>query len=94
MLLNERVTSMQSSLIGKVEKAKVYAGERHRMQIDDLHVAFHGENSDHEVELHDGAWRCNCDFFLDWNTCSHTMALERVLAGMVPAVDARELATV
>lgn len=94
MFLNERVTSMQSSLIGKVEKAKVYAGERHRMQIDGLHVAFHGENSDHEVELHDGAWRCTCDFFLDWNTCSHTMALERVLAGMVPTVDARELATV
>jgi hypothetical protein len=87
---------MQSSLIGKVEKAKVYAGERHRMQIDGLHVAFHGENSDHEVELHDGTWRCNCDFFVDWNTCSHTMALERVLAGMVPAVEARprELATV
>jgi hypothetical protein len=76
---------MQSSLIGKVEKAKVYAGERHRMKIDGLHVAFHGENSDHEVELLDGKWRCNCDFFDSWSTCSHTMALARVLEGMVPA---------
>ena len=75
---------MQSSLIGKVEKAKVYARERHRMQIDGLHVAFHGENSDHEVALRDGAWHCSCDFFEQWSTCSHTMALERVLAGMVP----------
>lgn len=83
---------MQSSLIGKVEKAKVYAGERHRMQIDGLHVAFHGENGDHEVALRDGAWHCNCDFFAQWSTCSHTMALERVLHGMVPALD-KELAT-
>jgi hypothetical protein len=85
---------MQSSLIGKVEKAKVYARERHRMQIDGLHVAFHGENSDHEVELRDGKWRCNCDFFEAWDTCSHTMALVRVLEGMVPASDSRELAAV
>ena len=78
---------MQSSLIGKVEKAKVYARERHRMQIDGLHVAFHGENSDHEVALREGAWHCNCDFFGQWNTCSHVMALERVLYDMVPVYD-------
>lgn len=75
---------MQSSLIGKVEKAKVYARERHRMQISDLHVTFHGENSDHDVAVHDGAWSCSCDFFGAWRVCSHTMALERVLEGMVP----------
>jgi len=75
---------MQSSLIGKVEKAKVYARERHRMQIDGLHVSFHGENSDHEVAIRDGRWSCNCDFFDAWQVCSHTMALERVLEGMVP----------
>ena len=85
---------MHSSLIGKVEKAKVYAQERHRMKIEGLHVWFHGENSDHQVSIVDGAWRCNCDFFQDWQVCSHTMALERVLEGMVPAQSIRELATV
>jgi hypothetical protein len=75
---------MQSSLIGKVEKAKVYARERHRMQIDNLHLAFHGENGDHDVSISDGAWHCSCDFFDSWGTCSHTMALGRVLEGMVP----------
>jgi len=79
---------MQSSLIGKVEKARVYAQERDRMKIDRLHVQFHGENSDHDVELVDGQFRCNCDFFQDWHTCSHTMALERVLEGMVPRQEA------
>lgn len=75
---------MQSSLISKVAKAQVYAEERHRMQIDTLHVQFHGENSDHEVTMRDGKWACTCDFFQGWDTCSHTMALERVLRGMVP----------
>ena len=75
---------MQSSLIGKVEKARTYARERSRMQIDGLHVNFHGENNDHEVAISDGMWFCNCDFFTSWDTCSHTMALEKVLEGMVP----------
>jgi hypothetical protein len=82
---------MQSSLIGKVEKAKVYARERHRMQIDGLHVAFHGENSDHEVSIADGRWSCTCDFFTSWNVCSHTMALGRILDGMVPQQHMPEL---
>jgi len=76
---------MHSSLIGKVQKAREYATERHRMQIDTLQVKFHGDNSDHNVAFVDGAWTCNCDFFQDWHTCSHTMALERILDGMVPS---------
>ncbi len=75
---------MQSSLIGKVEKAKVYAQERHRMKVDHLTVRFSGANADHVVSLDDDAWHCSCDFFEGWNVCSHTMALEKVMAGMVP----------
>lgn len=82
---------MQSSLISKVEKARAYSGERHRMQIDGLHVSFHGENSDHEVTLHEGHWMCTCDFFADWSVCSHTMALGRTLEGMVPSQEISEL---
>jgi hypothetical protein len=75
---------MHSSLIGKVQKAREYASERHRMQIDSLKVNFTGDNSDHQVAIVDGEWTCNCDFFQDWHVCSHTMALERILDGMVP----------
>ena len=84
---------MQSSLIGKVEKAKVYARERDRMQVNDLRVSFRGENSDHEVVLEGGKWSCNCDFFASWSVCSHTMALEKVLEGMVPKQHLPILAT-
>lgn len=82
---------MQSSLISKIEKARAYSGERHRMQINGLSVSFHGENSDHDVTFSDGHWACTCDFFEEWATCSHTMALQRTLEGMVPASDIPEL---
>jgi hypothetical protein len=84
---------MQSSLIGKIEKARAYASERHRMQVDGLQVSFHGDNSDHEVTLREGQWSCNCDFFGQWDVCSHTMALEKILEGMVPRQTLPALAT-
>ena len=75
---------MNSGLIGKVDKAKRYAQERTRIHVSSLHVDFDGENDSHEVSLDDGRWRCSCDFFEGWGACAHTMALERVLDGMIP----------
>ena len=75
---------MNSSVIGKIEKAKLYARERSRMKVSDLTVAFHGENGDHQVTLVDNRWHCSCDFFATGHgACAHTMALERVLEGML-----------
>lgn len=75
---------MNSSVIGKIEKARLYARERSRMKVADLRVQFHGENGDHEVTLKDNTWHCTCDFFATGHgTCAHTMALERVLEGML-----------
>jgi hypothetical protein len=75
---------LNSSLIGKIEKAKRYAGERDRIRISALQVHFDGDNGAHEVTLNEDRWRCTCDFFGGWGVCSHTMALERVLEGMLP----------
>jgi len=75
---------VNSSVIGKVEKAKRYARERERMRVTSLSVDFHGENDDHKVGLTDGHWHCTCDFFAGYGSCAHTMALERVLEQMLP----------
>jgi hypothetical protein len=75
---------MNSGLIGKIDKAKRYAMERHRMHVARLQVDFDGENDTHHVELDGDKWRCTCDFFNGWGSCAHTMALERVLDGMIP----------
>jgi len=75
---------MQSSLIGKIEKAKRYAQEKERVTFTYLSVKFHGDNDDYAVSLKDGNWQCSCTFFSSWGMCSHTMALERILVSMLP----------
>jgi hypothetical protein len=75
---------MNSSLIGKIEKAKRYAEERHRLRFTSFTVSFQGENDSHEVVFEGERWRCSCDFFAGRGLCSHTMALERILEGMLP----------
>jgi len=75
---------MQSSLIGKIEKAKRYAEEKDRITFTQLTVSFRGENDSYEISYRDGAWHCTCHFFSTWETCSHTMALEKILTSMLP----------
>ncbi len=75
---------MNSGLIGKVDKAKKYAQERSRMHVSGLEVDFQGENDTHHVALAGERWACSCDFFEGWGSCAHTMALERILDGMIP----------
>jgi hypothetical protein len=76
---------MDYGMIGKIEKAKRYAQERDRIHIENLKVTFDGANNPHTVHLQDGVWQCDCDFFQTRGRCSHTMALEIILEGMLPA---------
>jgi hypothetical protein len=75
---------MQSSLIGKIEKAKRYAEEKDRITFSELTVTFRGENDNYEISYSNGAWHCTCHFFSTWDTCSHTMAMEKILGVMLP----------
>ncbi len=75
---------MDYGMIGKIEKAKRYAEERDRICIQDFRVTFDGDNNPHSVEFNDGFWSCDCNFFVTRGVCSHTMALERILEGMLP----------
>ena len=75
---------MQSSLIGKIEKAKRYAQETDRVSFAELAVEFRGDNDTYKTSYKDGKWHCSCHFFASWGLCSHTMALERILGDMLP----------
>lgn len=75
---------MQSSLIGKIEKARRYAQEPDRVNFIDLSVKFRGEHNDYYTGYRDGQWYCSCHFFANWGLCSHTMALEKMLQDMLP----------
>ena len=75
---------IDSGMIHKMQKAKTYAGEPERIHFQDLRVEFDGDNNQHTVEFHEGNWRCDCNYFRGHQTCSHVMALDRVLGVMAP----------
>lgn len=75
---------MQSSLIGKIEKAKRYAQQPERVRFFDFTAEFKGDNNTYTVSYVAGKWRCSCNFFSQNAICSHTMALQRLLTPMIP----------
>jgi len=74
---------MDYGMIGKIEKAKIYAEERDRIRFDSFEVSFQGENNAHRITYDRGSWHCDCSFFASRTVCSHTMAIERLLHDMV-----------
>ena len=76
---------MQSSIIGKIEKARTYAEERERVSIGTFSATFRGNHNSHKVSFDGGSWSCSCAFFATHSLCSHTMALQRILEGMLPS---------
>ncbi len=76
---------MDYGMIGKIEKAKRYASERRRIHFESFRVSIEGENNLHTVTFDHGQWDCDCDFFRTRGRCSHTIAMEIVLEGMLQA---------
>ncbi len=74
---------MDSSIIGKIEKAKQYAEQKDRVNITSLAATFKGNHDNYDVRFEDGAWRCECHFFATREVCSHTMAMEKMLEEML-----------
>ena len=74
---------MDYGMIGKIEKAKRYAQERERFVFNEFSVTMKGENNAHTVSYKAGEWHCDCTFFQTRGRCSHTIALEILLEGMV-----------
>ena len=78
---------MDSSMIGKIVKAKQYAEEQDRIKFTALTATVRGKHSTHVVTYTEQGWGCTCNFFRHRGVCSHTMALERILEGMVASTD-------
>jgi hypothetical protein len=74
---------MDSSMIGKIEKALRYAQERDRFQFLTFQVMVRGDNGEYLVTYDHGQWHCNSEYFQKHGVDSHTMAVERLLDGML-----------
>ena len=77
---------MDSSLIGKVEKATRYAGEPDRFRFLNFQVTVRGDNGEHVVTYDHGKWSCDSEYFQTHGYDSHTMAVEKVLEGMTESL--------
>ena len=75
---------MDYGMIGKLEKAKRYAEEKERFKFESFKVRMEGENNTHVIVFENNQWKCDCNFFQSRGRCSHTMALEIILEGMLP----------
>jgi len=74
---------MDSGMVSKIQKAKLYARERDRIRFRSFSATVRGDHHDHHVTYDRGRWSCECEFFRQRGVCSHTMALERVLEPML-----------
>jgi predicted nucleic acid-binding Zn finger protein len=80
---------VNSSMIGKIEKAHRYAKEPERVRVRSFESTFHGSHDDYQVRLVDGRWFCSCHAFTSHavGTCAHVMALQQLLSPMLSAED-------
>lgn len=79
---------MDSSIIGKIDKARKYAEEKERVSINSFSATFQGNHNSYDVSFNAGAWDCECRFFATRAVCSHTMALQRMLDDVLAKVSA------
>ena len=75
---------MQSSLIGKIQKAHVYAEEPARLEVHEFSASIRGDHDTYTVTYRDEQWNCTCSFFPQWAVCSHVMATQRMMGPMAP----------
>jgi hypothetical protein len=80
---------MNSSMIGKIEKAHRYAREPERVRLTAIEATFHGSHDDYSISLSGGRWRCSCHAFSSHalGTCAHVMAIQQILAPMLSEDD-------
>ncbi len=80
---------MNSSMIGKIEKAHRYAREPERVRLHSIEATFHGGHDDHQVSLQNGRWHCSCHTFTSHalGTCAHLMAIQQMLSAMLSEDD-------
>lgn len=81
---------MQSSLIGKIQKAHLYAQEPDRVEVLEFSASFRGDHDTYTVAYGAGHWTCTCGFFPEWGVCSHIMATQRLMGPIAPNDQAGE----
>ena len=80
------------NIVSDVKKAKRYTQEIDRIHIVSFDCSFEGYNKTHRVTYDEGHWTSTASFFAQRGVCSHTMALEKILKGLVEPARAQPAA--
>jgi hypothetical protein len=76
------------NVVSDVEKARRYADETDRIEITAFEAIFEGNNSNHVVNYDHGVWDSDSTSFRLRKVSSHTIAMERLLKGVLkPAAE-------
>lgn len=87
MLKRERLPyATGQNVVSDVEKAKQYSEEVDRIRFVSFEANFRGGHNEYHIKYDDGKWECDNPYFQSRGVCSNTMAMERLLKGMVKPV--------
>lgn len=75
------------NIVSDVKKAKRYSEEPDRLRILSFSATFRGDNKDHQVSYDNGKWDSTSSYFKTHGICPYTMAMERILKGMVETIN-------
>lgn len=71
--------SWENEFARKVKKAERYAREPDRLRFEEFVLKFKGDHRTYTIILKRGNLTCSCSFFDECGTCSHLMALKKIL---------------
>ncbi len=74
---------MDTNTISRIQKAKQYANEPHRVTFENFELQFKGDNDTYTTMLGAEGWHCSCPGFQKYAICPHIMALEKIFSVML-----------
>lgn len=76
------------NVVSDVEKAKNYADNiEQRVKFVSFNALFRGGHNEYTINYDNGVWDCDNPYFQSRGVCSYTMAMERILKGMVQPLE-------
>lgn len=68
------------AILQKKHKAIIYATEPERFEITCIQVTMNSKHGVRKIGFDGNAWSCTCEFFANYATCSHTIAIRMILS--------------
>ncbi len=72
-----------SAYVSKIEKSRLYAEEPERIKFNSFEATLRGTHEEHHISMTGDDFSCDCHGLEAQGTCSHIMALQKILAEML-----------